>query len=373
MKVDWSKSQRLFLNLRLILLRFLTAGLLILLPACQVGQSAGPVPTSTSPATLLKFYNWADYMPQSVLDRFTTEYGIQVIYLTYNSMEETVAQLRSGRVFDVVVLENSNIRSMTSEGLLAEINYQNVPNFKNISPNFRDLAFDPDNLHSIPFDYGTTGLIVRDDLVNIPINHWADLWNPRLVGKIAARPMAYEIIGISLKSLGYEVNSENRQELEIALEHLLELKSSLKFVHDSTSEAVQVLLRGEAQIMIGWGNDALHAQQENDSITYVLPEEGTLLWGQSFVIPANSPHKYEAELFLNFILRPEISAQIANQNRYATANQEAYPLINPDIFNNPIVFPPAEVIKRSDWYLPLSPTGRQLYANIWARFNSGKP
>jgi spermidine/putrescine transport system substrate-binding protein len=144
-------------------------------------------------------------------------------------------------------------------------------------------------------------------------------------------------------------------------------------VDDPTSEATQILFHGDVVILVGWGNDALRAKQENEAFTYILPEEGTLLWGQSFVIPANSTRKETAELFLNFILRPEYSAEITNQNRYATANQAASPLIDPEIFNDPIVFPPAEMIRKSDWYLPLSPTGEAYYANIWNRFLTEMP
>lgn len=338
----------------------------------------GCTPVKTAPsapafADELTLYNWADYMPQSVLDAFTAEYGVRITYLTYDSMEEALAQMRAGQVYDVVVLENNNIQPLSGEGLLAKIDYRNVPNFRNISPSFRDLAFDPGNAHSVPFDYGTTGLVVRSDLVNVPVTRWADLWDPRFAGRIAARPLAYELIGVSLKSLGYPLNSEDPQELEAALQHLLELKPFLTLVDDSTSEAAQVLLGGEAWIMIGWGNDALQAREENDAIIYVLPEEGTLLWGQSFVIPANSTRKRTAELFLDYLLRPEISAQITDQNRYATANQAAYPLIEPGIFNDPIVFPPAEMVRKSDWYLPLSPAGEASYAGIWERFLAEKP
>lgn len=161
--------------------------------------------------------------------------------------------------------------------------------------------------------------------------------------------------------------------MEAALQHLLELKPSLIFVDNETSKAIPTLLSGDAVVMVGWGNDAVSAKQENDAITYVLPEEGTLLWGESFVISANSSHKDTAELFLNFLLRPEISAQIVNENHYATANEAAYPLINPEIINDQIIFPPAETIKKADWYLPLSPTGEKLYAKIWERFLAEQP
>lgn len=336
----------------------------------------GCVPRETAPATPafsreLTLYCWAEYMPQSVLDAFTAEYGTKVNYLTYESMEEAVAQLRIGNKLDVVVLENDLIAPLLREGLLAELDHRNISNFKNISPNFRDLAFDPGNQHSIPYGYGTTGLVVRGDLVDAPVTRWADLWDSRYAGKVAVRGEPYELIGVALRSLGYPLNSEDPQQLDAALSRLLDLKPIL--VDDETEKAIPVLLSGEVVMMVGWGNDALTALQENKAVTYVIPEEGTLLWGDAFVIPANSARKYTAEVFLNFLLRPEVSAQIVNEIRYANANEAAYPLIDSAIFNDPIVFPPAETVKKSDWYLPLSPAGEALYASIWERFLAAKP
>ncbi|HEX5810137.1 MAG TPA: spermidine/putrescine ABC transporter substrate-binding protein [Anaerolineales bacterium] len=335
--------------------------------------SVPPTPTPVTARQSLTLYAWTDYIPPTVLSAFTAEYGIDVNYLSYASMEEAVAEVRAGGVYDVVIMENNNIGPLAARGLLTAINYQNIPNFRNVAPDFRDLAFDPNNRYSIPFDYGTTGLLVRSDLVSFPVTSWADLWDPRLSGKIAVRPLAYELIGMSLKSLGYMLNSENPSELEMALQHLLELRPSLTFVDDTTTEATEVVLKGEAVIMVGWGSDALMAREHNMAVDYILPTEGTILWGESFVIPATSPQQETAERFLNFLLRPEMSAQITNENHYATANQMAYPLVRPDLFNNPVVFPPAEMVKKSDWYRPLSPAGEKLYAEIWERFDLKEP
>lgn len=348
-------------------------GIFLLCAFLIIDCAVPPASPGDQASAELLLFNWEDYMPQSVLDAFTSEYGIRVKYLTYESMEEAVAQLRSGGVYDIVVIENNNIKPLRDEGLLVPLNYRNIPNFRNISHNFRDLAFDPGNAYSIPFDYGTTGLLVRDDLVkDVPISKWSDLWEPGFTGKVAARPLAYELIGISLKSLGYSLNSENPQQLEEALQRLIELKPALVLVDDASSDAVKILLGGEVSVMIGWGNDALLAYEENENISYVLPEEGTLLWGESFVIPAKSRNKAAAELFLNFILRPEVSAWIANEIGYATANQAAYPLIKPELIDNPIIFPSIEVVRKADWYEPLSPAGERLYADVWAEFMDAK-
>lgn len=326
---------------------------------------------SISLADEIVLYNWADYMPQSVLDAFTAEYSVKVTYLTYTSIQEATTHLKAGGEFDVVVMEHDVVPSLVADGLLSKINYENVPNFKNISSNFRDLNTDPGNQYSIPYNYGTTGLVVRSDLVEMPVSRWADLWDPRYSGKIAARALPGELIGVALKSLGYSLNSEDPQQLEAALQQLIILDPII--VDDQTSMAIPVLFNGDAVIMIGWANDVLQAQQKDKSISYVLPAEGTLLWGDTFVIPAKSTRKYTAELFLNFLLRPEISAQIVNEIHYANTNEAAYPMIDTKIINNSIVFPPPDILKKADWYGTLSPAGEKLYADIWERFLTGRP
>jgi spermidine/putrescine transport system substrate-binding protein len=329
-------------------------------------------PTGPPLAKELVFYDWEEDMPQSVLDAFTAEYGVEVTYLTYESTQEAEANLTAGELYDVVVLENDSIPWLVADGLLAEIDYRNVPNFKNVSANFRDLAYDPGNRHSVPFNWGTTGLVVRSDLVDEPVTRWADLWDPRYAGKIAVRAEPRELIGLTLKSLGYSINSEDPDELEAALEKLLEIRQAVFFVDPYAEGALPELLEGEAVILVGWAEDVLAGREENEDIVYVLPEEGTLLWGDNFTIPANSPHKYTAEVFLNFVLRPEISAQIVNENYYAMAIEAANPYLDPEIASDRAIFPPNEDLRNADVYLPLSLEGDELHAQVWERFLAGE-
>lgn len=197
------------------------------------------------------------------------------------------------------------------------------------------------------------------------------MWDSRYAGRIAARAFRGELIGVALKALGYPLGAEDPQHLEAALQHLLVLNPIL--VDAETENALPAILSGKAVIMIGWAQDARQAEIQNESIAYILPEDGTLLWGDAFVIPANSENKETAELFLNFLLRPEVGAQIVNENRYATANEAAYPFIDGDILNDPLVFPPAGVFLQANWYAPLRPAGEKLYAETWARFLAEKP
>lgn len=352
-------------NVLAILLGF---GLLI---GCG-SQTASPPPTpkATALAGELVFYDWADDVPQSILDAFTQEYGVKVEYLVYESQEEAIENLRSGQRYDVVVMESRFIPTLGRAGLLAELDHHNLLNLKNISANFRDLIYDPGNRYSVPFNWGTTGLVVRSDLAAEPVTRWADLWDPRYAGRIGIWVgQRREVVALTLKSLGYSANSERPAELEAALKRLLELKPRLIVLEDfDLASSVGVMTSGKVVIAMGYAKDVLWGREMNQSIAYVLPEEGALLWGDNFVIPANSPRKHVAELFLNFLLRPEIGAQIANENLYATPNEAAWPFIKPEILGDPVINPPADALKDAEIIMPLSPQGQKLYDDLWSRF-----
>jgi spermidine/putrescine transport system substrate-binding protein len=330
-------------------------------------MSTPPGPPSIQLAPELTYYAWVEYMPQSVLEAFTAKYGVSINYETYESEEEAYENIRSGKVYDIVVLPPELIPDLIAAGQLAEIDYRNVPNFKYISANFRDLMFDPGNRYSIPFHWGTTGLLVRNDLVQEPVTHWADLWDERFADKVALWPIPHAVVPIALKSLGYPANSEDPQQLEEALEQLLKLKQNSFFVSNNNETIVPVLASGEAVIAYGWAYDAVVARQENLPISYILPGEGSLLWGDNFVIPSSSPNKFTAELFLNFILEPEISGQIVNESYYAMAHDGAGDYIEPEILRDPAIYPPNEMLKTAEVIMPLSPQGHRLYADIWER------
>ncbi len=340
-------------------------GLLMVLAGC-----AGSPPAPPPLAEELIFYDWDADGIENVFEAFTQEYGVKIKYVTFASTEEAVKNMRAGKVYDVVVMGNPFMPALINEGLLAEIAYSNVPNFKNISANFRDLSYDSNNQHSIPYSWGTTGLVVRSDLVEEPITRWADMWDARYAGQIvnwSTTPRFF--VGATLLSLGYSVNSEDPAELEAALEQLLALKPDNIWLNDEDGlKFVPFLLSGEAVMGQGWSEELWTAQEESDDVIYVLPEEGTILWGDNFVIPANSPNKYTAELFLNFILRPEISGQIVNGNYYPMANHAADSFVDEAILNDPVVYPTNEQLQNAELLLPLSPEGEALHTEIWGRF-----
>jgi spermidine/putrescine transport system substrate-binding protein len=334
------------------------------------------LPAGPTPGPELIFLDWAEDMPQSVLDQFEAEYGVTVKYLTYDATEEAAERIKIGDQLDVVVLDNDNIDALIRAGMLHPIDPTAIPNIKNISPNFRGLAFDPTNTYSVPFNWGTTGIIYHTKRVDPPIRTWADLWNPELQGRVGLWLYeGRETIGFTLKSLGYSANSENPAELEAARQRLMELRPNVQFIENMSSGVTGVYLINEYQldVAMGYAYDALEGEAVNPDIQYILPEDGVVLWSDSFVVPASSPNPVGAELFLNFILRPEIAAEIANHNYYATPNEAALSLLDPDLRNNPIVFPPAESLTNAEILMPISPEAEALYNEIWAEFVNAAP
>ena len=341
-------------------------GLLLLFSGCS---NTTPTPSATpTPPAVLTLYNWAEYMPQSVLDAFINEYGIEVDYLAYATPEEAVDSLKSGGVYDVVVLSPEHLPGLITGSWLAPIDYNNVPNFKNVSPNFRDLVYDPGNRYSIPFHWGVSGLLVRTDRLETPVTRWADLWDPRYSGRIALWPISGSLLSIALKSLGYSANSTDLDELDAAAQHLEQLIPHVAWWDPKAASIVPSLTEGDNVIAFGWAYDARVASEQSVPISFILPEDGSVLWSDIFVIPANSPHKSTAELFLNFVLRPEISAQIINESYYAMANDAAEPWVAPEILADPVVYPPDEFLHNAEVIMPLNPTTEDRYSAIWKQF-----
>ena len=268
-----------------------------LLAGCD--NSTPPAAPSPPPlARELTFYDWAGDMPQSVLDAFTREYGVKVNYLSYESQEDAIANLRAGQVYDVLVLESRSVSMLARERLLAELDHANLTHLKNIAANFRDLIYDPGNRYCVPFNWGTTGLVVRSDLVAEPVTRWADLWDPRYAGRVGLwLGVPRDVIALTLKSLGYSANSENPAELEAALQRLNELKPHVLKLEDfDPATSAEAMSSGKVVLSMGYAADVLAGREKNDAIHYVLPAEGALLWGDTFVIrptaPASIPPRY---------------------------------------------------------------------------------
>lgn len=345
--------------------------LILLLAACtsdDEGEDAPPPTSTPETPTEFRFYSWVEDFPQEVLDAFGAANNVTVRYDTYETQEEALANIRAGAVYDVLVLDNQYVKTVINENRLATLNQENIPNFRHVSPDFRDLTYDPGNQHSMPYNWGTIGVIVRTDLVETPVTAWRDVWREEFQGKIGIWGLPRSIIGATLMSLGYEPNTTDRTELEEARQQLLALRPGVVTIVADSDTLANTMAAGDIVIAMGFAGDVVRLREENVEIEYILPEEGAILWGDNYVIPANSPNQALAEKFLDYVLTPEVGAQIFNYNFYASPSEAVKALIDPAYANDTVIFPPSEDIQNSKVLLPVDPETEAIYDQIWAEF-----
>ena len=352
------------------LLNFGSISILILTnSACQAK------PVTPEPSIELVFRTWEDDLPDDLFSNFTQNTGIRVLLEPYESQEEAVADLKAGKNADILVMDSRFIPDLIRKNNLEVIDRSNVPNFRYISAGFRGLSFDPNNQYSIPFQWGTTGIVYRSDLTGREITKWSDLWDQSFKGKVSLwKGQSREVVGLTLIMLGYSANSENPNELKAAMKKLDEIKSDLVWVEliDPYS-AVPGLLDGRIFISMGYAYDEVEGRKENPSIKYVLPKEGAVLWGEHFVIPSTAEHPAEAEKLLNYLLEPDVMASIVEFNYFAAAHDGAFPLLPSDIRNDPLIYPPDDLLQNAEIILAISPEAESRLVAAWGQFIASAP
>lgn len=320
----------------------------LLLCIIIIGGSIIPkVSGKNEPQAVLNVFNWSEYLPQSVIDQFEQQYNIKVNYSTFSSNEEMLAKLMAGgSQFDLVVASDYMVEILQKQNLLQPIDRNKITNFKNLDEAVLDLEFDPGNKYSIPYMWGDACIAVNTSKLKTPITGYKDLWNPELKNSIVVLDDQRAVIGMALKKLGYSINETSPEALAAAKKELEALQPNIK-AYDSDSPKT-LLINGEATVGFVWGAEAALAGRENSDITAVIPVEGLFLQQDNFVIPADSKNKDAAELFINFILEPEISSEISREFPYANPNKAAYPYIDQDIMSDIAVYPPAEAVKTGE-------------------------
>jgi spermidine/putrescine transport system substrate-binding protein len=341
-------------------------GIGFLLIACQA-QSSMPVSVGE-----LVFRNWADDMPEDLFADYSAKTGIQVVYKPYESQEEVISAIENGEVADLVVLDSRFIAGMVERGLLKPIDRSRVPNFRYISPAFRGLSFDPDNRYSVPYQWGTEGIVYRSDLTGREITSWTDLWDPQFRGKVGLwKGQGREAIGLTLKMLGYSANSENPAELEAAMAKLRELGPGVVFIESINAYTVIPGLMNERLFLAqGYAFDAVEGKRRKINIKFALPSEGAVLWGENFTIPSTTRDPAAAQGLLNYLLESEVMAKIANFNYFAVAHDGALPLIDAEIRSDPLVYPPEELLKEAEIVFQLRPEAEIRYRAAWDEFTA---
>ncbi len=295
----------------------------------------------------INVYNWGDYIDQDVLKEFEEEYGIQVKYDMFETNEDMYIKIKQGGSnYDVLFPSDYMIERMIREDLLEKIDKANIPNLENVGEDFLNLDFDPNNDYSVPYMWGTVGIIYNKTLVDDPVDSWDILWNEKYENQIIMLNSQRDTIAVALKKLGYSMNTRDLGELEEAKAELIKQRPLVyAYMGDDIKGA---MVSGEGAIGVVWSGDAVAMIRDNPDLEYVVPKEGTNLWFDNMVIPTTTQNKDGAEKFINFMARPDIAAKNTDYIGYSTPITDAIELLPEDIRNSPVAYPSNEIIKNTE-------------------------
>ena len=332
---------------------------------------------SSSHSDELYVYNWGEYIDESVIDEFEAETGIHVTYDLFETNEEMYPVIEAGGIaYDAVCPSDFMIQKMREHDLLAEINFDNVPNIDQIDPLYMELSksFDPENKYAVPYTWGTIGILYNKERLQelgVPApTKWADLWDERLSGEILMQDSIRSAFMTGLKKNGYSLNSTNPDEINKAKQDLIDQKPLVQaYVVDQVRDK---MIGGEAAVGIIYSGEMLYIQGEDgtDNLEYVIPEEGTDLFIDCWVIPKNAKNKENAEKWINFLCRPDIAKKNFEYITYSTPNKGAFELLDEDMQNNKAVFPDIDSIKNAEVLKYLGDDVDEIYNEAWKEVKS---
>lgn len=244
------------------------------------------------------------------------------------------------------------IKRLINEDMLQKVDMSNIPNYKNIGDRFKSLNYDPQNEYSVPYMWGTVGILYNKTMVDELVDSWDILWNPKYEKNIFMLDSQRDSIGITLKKLGYSLNTRDEGELEAAKQALIEQKPLvLSYVGDEVKDK---MISGEAALAVVWSGDAIYMMWENEDLAYAVPKEGTNLWFDAMVVPKTSKHKKEAELFINYMSDPEIALRNTEYIGYSTPNTTAMEMLDPEIQADKVAYPDEADLAGSEIFEDLS-------------------
>lgn len=339
---------------------------LALTSVISVGLLAGC--GSKSSAEVLNIYNVGDYIDEDLIPKFEKETGIKVVYEKYDTNEIMYQKIKSGgSKYDLVFPSDYMIEKMIKEDLLQKIDYSNIPNYKNIDEKFKNASYDPKDEYSVPYFWGTFGIMYNKTMVSDPIESWDILWNEKYKQQILMLDSVRDTMGIALMKLGYSQNSINEAELKKAKEELIKQRPLvLAYGNDDIKDG---LLGGEAAMGIVYSGDAITLMEEDKNLAYAIPKTGTNKWIDAMCIPYNAENKKEAEKFINFMLDAQNAKQNIDYINYSTPNKAAFELLDEEVKNNPVAYPSDDIVKKSEFFIDLGDKIK-LYDDLWLEIKS---
>ncbi|MEG0308583.1 MAG: ABC transporter substrate-binding protein [Clostridium sp.] len=317
---------------------------------------------------VLNIYNVGDYIDESLLKKFEGETGIKVIYEKYDTNEIMYQKVKSGgSKYDLVVPSDYMIEKMKNENLIQKIDFNNIPNYKNIDESFKKPSYDSKDEYSVPYFWGTFGILYNKTIVTEKVDSWDILWDEKYKDEILMFDSVRDTMGIALMKLGYSQNSVNEKELDEAKQLLIDQRPLvLAYVND---EGKDRLLGEEAAMGIIYSGDAVTLMEQNENLAYAIPKTGTNKWVDGMCIPSDAENKKEAELFINFMLDPENAVTNIEYIGYSTPNKAALELLDEEVRNNPVAYPDKDIISKCESFKDLGDKIK-LYDDRWIQIKS---
>lgn len=341
---------------------------LLLVLIMSVAMLTGCKKSTDTSKKVLYVYNVGDYIDESLLKKFEKETGIKVQYETYDTNEMMYQKVKSGSTnYDLVFPSDYMVEKMKNEDLLEKIDFKNIPNFKYIDDGFINPEYDKTNAYSVPYMWGTLGILYNKKEVKEPIDSWDILWDSKYKGNMMVFDSVRDTMGITLKKLGYSMNSTNPKEIEEAKKLLLKQKDLvLAYVND---EGKDRLLGEEVAMGMIYSGDAVTLKDENPNLEYAIPKEGTNKWVDAMCIPSTNKNKKEAEMFINFLLDPENAKVNTEYIGYSTPNNGAIDLLDDEIKNDPVAYPSDEILDKCETFIDIG-NSIKLYDKAWIELKS---
>jgi spermidine/putrescine transport system substrate-binding protein len=355
----------------------LLSAVLLVLAACAPRTEEAPTtaeqpaaPAAAGPCELNLFI-WSEYIDPEIVTSFEQKFGCKVTIDLYEDNESMLAKLQGGgtSLYDVVVPSQYVIPVMVNLGLLAPLRHENIPNLANLDDKFKGPVYDPGNQYSVAYQWGTVGIYLRKPAGAAIDETWGLLFDSAMdPGPFLLMDSIREMLGSVLRYQGKSLNTTNPEELKAAAALLGEAKQRSQGFEGGVGGKNKVLGRAVTAAVV-YNGDAVRGTADDAETYYFVPREGGVIWVDNLVVPAEAPHRDTAEKFINFILDPQVGAQLSNFNQYATPNNAAKPFINPDDLANAAIYPSAEIMAVLEFVVDLGDDNR-LYDEVWTQIKS---
>ncbi len=331
------------------------------------------VPSLAAAEEVVNVFNWEDYIDESVIEQFEEETGIKVNYMCFTTNEDLVLQLEANPgSFDICFPSEYIVERLLAKDMLAEINYDNVPNAEYILDNLKNSSYDENNAHSVPYMWGTMGIVYNTTMVDEVPDSWSVLWDEKYKGNVIMLDSIRNTMGLALKLLGSNMSTTDITMLEAAKDKLIEQKQAGIVKAYQVDQTKDMMIQGEAAIAVMWSGDAQYAISLNSDLAYVIPKEGSNSWVDSMVIPKSAANKENAEKFINFLCRPDIAQKNCEYIMYSSPNSAAIELMGEAYTSNPVMNPSDEDVARCETVHDLDEGYLAIYNALWNDVKNAK-